>query len=229
LHRYQHELRALTSQVISVEMHERERLATILHEHIGQLLALARFRVDEQDATAPTPYASNAWHEMASLLQRIISASRAMTFELFPPPLYESGIAAALRWLTRELTERHGVQCTFTTNIDFDHRHTTIRDFVYWSARELLLNVIRHANARQAQVTLQQQEENIIITVRDDGCGFHPSMHDRPFTLEGFGLFSIRERLQLLGGSCRIDSSPGQGTCVTLTVAMDMLSDSHED
>jgi len=133
--RKQHALRALTSQVISAEMHERQRLATVLHDNIGQLLAVARLRVDMQEADAQTEQVAGDWHEMGSLLQQIIAESRTMTFELFPPPLYESGIADAMRWLTRALSESTGIHMTFTTNVDFDHQHVTIRDFVFWSAR----------------------------------------------------------------------------------------------
>ncbi len=223
--RYCTQLRALTSQVISAEMHERQRLATVLHDNIEQLLAVARLRVDMLVAEAPTAQLASNWHEMGALLQQIIAESRTMTFELFPPPLYESGIADGMRWLTRALSESTGIHMTLTTDVDFDHQHVTIRDFVYWSARELLLNVVKHSQARHAQVTLQQQDDHLIITVKDDGCGFVPPTRAVHSTSAGIGLFSISERLKLLGGSCTIDSAPGQGACITLSVAIDALRD----
>jgi len=93
------------------------------------------------------------------------------------------------------------------------------------SARELLLNVVKHSQARHAQVTLQQQDDHLIITVKDDGCGFVPPTRAVHSTSAGIGLFSISERLKLLGGSCTIDSAPGQGACITLSVAIDALRD----
>ncbi len=87
--------------------------------------------------------------------------------------------------------------------------------FLFTSVRELLVNVAKHAKARKVQVSITKNGEGMVVEVRDDGGGFLPSKAD--VKSKGFGLFSIRERLQHLGGYMSIDSMPGNGTIITLS------------
>ena len=88
--------------------------------------------------------------------------------------------------------------------------------FLYRSTRELLMNVVKHAQASRVMVTVIREKGMVCITVDDDGDGFRESLEDNRYLERGFGLFSIRERLDHLGGRMEIDSKPGRGTCISL-------------
>jgi signal transduction histidine kinase len=133
--------------------------------------------------------------------------------------LYELGLEAAIYWLAEQTEAKHGLRC----EADAPPLRRPIRDdrriLLFQAARELLVNVVKHARATRVKVILEQDHDYVRIIVADDGCGFESSLLTFPLSTErGFGLFSIRERVALLGGELQIDSAPGKGTRATVTV-----------
>jgi signal transduction histidine kinase len=101
---------------------------------------------------------------------------------------------------------------------------------IFQVLRELLLNVVKHARTRNVGIVLRRAAEQLVVTVSDDGAGFDmTSMELRQRELVGFGLFSIRQKIEYLGGSVAIYSSPGSGTQVTLMVPMGSMSTDEEN
>jgi CheY-like chemotaxis protein len=153
------------------------------------------------------------------MIDEALTASRLVTAELSPPILHDGGLPAGLKWLARRMADRHGLQVELSTERDLPPLGEDVRLLLFESVRELLFNSVKHAHVASVKVDLQRTAGSAIrITVRDTGPGFDPGMLKKAGeTGGGYGLFSIRERLELLGGRMEIDSAPGQGSCITLT------------
>ena len=218
------QLRMLSSQLVRAEQHERQRVAHILHEHFQQLLAGAKFDVSllqsqlcGQDACKAPPILER----INQVLDRSIAESRSLSVELSPPILYAGCLADALNWLGRWMQDKHGLAVEVQADRATNPPAEDIRILLFHAVRELLFNVVKHARAKQASVQLAACQPDLVrVIVRDDGVGFVPEqLRLKADAASGFGLFSLRERLALLGGRLEIDSRPGDGTSITLEVS----------
>ena len=148
------------------------------------------------------------------LLSQSIAQSRSLTVQLSPPALYEAGLAAALEWLGRHIHET----CRLVVDVEADPKveagSEDLRILLFEATRELLFNVVKHARTGNARVTMAACDASELqIVVSDDGAGFNPAEPKRGTAMAtGFGLFSIRERLELLGGRMTVDATLGRGT-----------------
>jgi signal transduction histidine kinase len=140
-----------------------------------------------------------------------------LTFEISSPLLYDIGLKAAIEHLAEDIEVYHGISCTIREDMQPKSLDNDIRVLLFQAVRELLTNVVKHANGRRIWVNITRYNHNIKITVRDDGFGTNvPLSVSEKNGLKGFGLFSIRERLYHIGGHMQIESKPGRGTRVTL-------------
>ncbi|RJQ66305.1 MAG: response regulator, partial [Desulfobacteraceae bacterium] len=210
------QLARLSSELTMAEQRERRRLSKILHDGLQQHLAAAKLQLggiavhgrDDQCA---------GLNDIETLLEESIQMSRSLSSDLSPPALHEGGLAAGLEWLARRMEERHAFR------VDLEIRHhpelpEDVKILVFESVRELLFNASKHAGVSEAKVRLQPMHAaGLEICVSDRGAGFDPA-HMAPSGEAGggFGLFSIRERLGLIGGTLTIASTPGKGSCFTL-------------
>lgn len=211
------QLRALAGEVTAAEQRERRRVAQVLHDQVQQMLVAAKLHLNPlhgtggEDSQAPL-------HQAEQLLDDAIRASRSLTLELSPPIFYERGLVAALEWLARRFGEEHHLRVEMDADPQAEMGNEDTAIFVFQAVRELLYNVVKHAGVSAARVTLRRREGNIEATVEDAG-GFDLAQSQvREEAAEKFGLFSIRERVQLLGGSLLVQTSPGKGTRVSLVV-----------
>jgi CheY-like chemotaxis protein len=148
-----------------------------------------------------------------------MNAARSLTFELFPAVLQRSGLPAALTWLAKWTRDKYRLNVEVSADPAADTTRKDVRTLLFESTRELLFNIVKHSEADRAIVRLElDAEDQICITVADDGVGFEPSNLDERWKSGdvGWGLFSIRERLTLLGGRLDIDSSPGDGSRIRI-------------
>jgi PAS domain S-box-containing protein len=215
------QLRALASELTLTEKRERRRLARILHDRIQQLLVAAKLRVATIGRTGDASIHGMS-DDVEELLRQAISEARGLTAELSPPVLHDSGLVAGLRWLARWTEEKHGLVVDLTASEDLPRLAEDASVLLFESVRELLFNVVKHASATPAIVSVSREATgNFQITVVDRGPGFDPgALGEWRETSGGFGLVSIRERLGLLDGRMDIESAPGQGSRVTLTVPL---------
>ena len=212
------ELRALAAELTQSEERERRRIAQILHDSLQQLLVSARMYVHvamRQAERGPHPCLEKA----SEILEESTQISRELSHELSPPVLYESGLPDALEWLASWMGQKHGldveVQAKDRTLLPDDD----IRLLLFQSVRELLFNVVKHAGIKRAVVQLARgiNEQQVEVLVSDQGKGFDAErLRISRCTADGFGLFSIRERLHWLGGRMEIQSLPERGTQVRL-------------
>jgi signal transduction histidine kinase len=157
--------------------------------------------------------------EIEERLEEIIWHTRSLTSELGPPLLYQLGLEAALEWLADYMKEQYGVLTKVKFTGKSEVADEELRVFLFRTAQELLMNVSKHAKTDTAQVSVSRKNESIQISVEDGGVGFNTAVLDTPFDRDtGFGLFSIRERIQYFGGKFKLRSNPGEGTQVTITV-----------
>lgn len=214
------QLRVLAAELTRAEEHERHHLAEVLHDHLQQLLVAARMKVALLRRRASDEKVMRSLQQIDEVLNESITESRSLTAELSPPVLYDAGLAAGLEWLAGQMAEKHGLHTELATDPVAERTDEATRVFIFQAVRELLLNVVRHARIDTARVELTPLgDDQLRAVVSDAGVGFDPSTtEDRPMA-EGYGLFSIRDRLELLGGRMAVDSSPGQGTRVTIEVA----------
>jgi len=151
------------------------------------------------------------------LVAQAIKSTRSLTFELSPPVLYELGFEAAMKWLVRQTRERHGLSTKFIDDGQPKPLDNDVCVLLFQAVRELLVNVAKHAQAHNVEVSTRRVGNEIQVRVEDDGVGFDISRTStQGYTRNEFGLFSIRERLSHIGGYLNVESEPGQGARVTL-------------
>ncbi|MHC4699070.1 MAG: sensor histidine kinase [Planctomycetota bacterium] len=216
------ELKSLASQLSITEERERRRLATQLHDHIGQSLIVSKAKLDEQRSSDISVERARVLEEVCDSLKKVIQETRTLTFDLSSPLLYLIGFeAAAEQWLADEIQEKHGIE----TEFENDERHkpmsNDIRAILFRNLRELLINVVKHAKADKIKVSVVREDGDIRVCIEDDGIGFDPKkVKSKSITDGKFGLFSVGERLEQLGGHFRIDSILGAGSKVTMTAPL---------
>ena len=213
LERQSVQLRILMSELVLAEERERRRLAELLHDGLQQLLLAARIRLVDLEHHEE-PRVRDASVEVIDLLEEVMENARTLTAELSPTILYTGGLVSALQWLARWIAKTHALKVTVRGDEgDLPPIDESLRILLFQSVRELLFNTVKHGRVRAAHVEIAQQAHEVRIRVSDAGVGFRPGdLRAEGGTSGGFGLFSIRQRLELLGGRMEIDSAPGYGS-----------------
>lgn len=205
LHQQAAQLRRLTAELTLAEQRERRRLAQVLHDHLQQLLVAARLKVSIVRRRLDPGNEEPSVPQLDELLQRAIEESRSLTVELSPPVLYEAGLVAALEWLAGQMEVKHALHVDVIAHLDCVPIAEDVRVILFQAVRELLFNVVKHAQTTLARIELRGERDGLVeIVVADGGAGFDAANRQTPETTSGgFGLFSIRERLELMGGGWR--------------------------
>ncbi len=224
LTRAQEQLAAAASQLTLMEQRVRMRLAHVLHDGLQQLLVGARLRLTAAARNGGS--AQDAATEIESLLGEAIEVARTLTAELVPPILREGGLGPALAWLVRWMQKEYNLDVNLVVPVPFEVRPgDDVAVVIFEAVRELLINVARHGDVGAARVQVDEPPGNLRIVVSDKGAGFDPEpLSGQVNGHSGFGLFNIRHRLELLGGVFEVDSAPGRGSRVTLTVPVETAS-----
>ncbi|MDQ7838020.1 MAG: PAS domain S-box protein [Thermodesulfobacteriota bacterium] len=216
---YQKQLESLAMELSLAEERERRRIATDIHDDIGQALITAKLKLEMLQQSVSSTRTAARLNEITALLHQVIERVRSLTFELSPPILYYSGFEDAVEWLCERMQQEHGVRFEFTGDGQHIPMNEDARILLFKVVRELLTNIARHAQAQKARVSITRDGDNVQIHVHDNGIGFDAShVNSYPAGTPGFGLFSIRERLRHLGGHLEINSTTGKGTRVTVIV-----------
>jgi PAS domain S-box-containing protein len=218
----QAQLKSLASQLTLAEEHERRRLATDLHDRISQALVISKIKLEALRKSGRSRKLDKALEEVCNSIGQTIQDTRTLTFDLGNPVLYELGFETAVsEWLTDQIQKKHGIAVEFEDDGDPKPLDDDVRVLLFRDVRELLINVVKHAGAHKVKVSLRKLDNHICVTVEDDGVGFDPVEVISMAAKRGeFGFFSIRERLEDLGGHLRIDSAPGCGCKVTMTAPL---------
>jgi PAS domain S-box-containing protein len=210
LDHYRRDLQTMSAELMLAEERERQQLAQDLHDGLGQAIFLARRKLDQKSIA-----------EVGSILDEVAGMVDNLTSELSPRVLQQLGFRSAIRWLARDMHRRYGLSIRMSIEpgppFPFEEGVSVV---LYRSVRELLINVARHAKTDFATLKVRKHRSNVVIVVEDRGKGFDVEGQVRPSMARRFGLFSIRERLEYLGGTFEIKSTPGKGTKITLTAPL---------
>lgn len=214
---YRRRLRELASELVLAEERLRRRIARDLHDDVGQDLLSVKMRLAELHKGTASAKQSAALEGILKSIDKTIQNTRSLLFDLSPPVLYELGFEPAVEWLTEKLQADHGIAAVFEDDGQAKPFTDDLRIGLFRAVRELLVNIVKHAQAKNVKVSARRDGPNIRVEVEDDGVGFDVEQMQIPGDLSnGFGLFDIRERLHHFGGSFQVKSKPGQGTRVTL-------------
>jgi signal transduction histidine kinase len=215
---HQEKLRSLSSEIMFVEERERRQVATQLHDSIGQLLAFSKKELGVLVLNAPEaikPSLIEVW----GMIKEAVEQTRMLTFDLSPASLYTLGLWAALEELGEDFAKRGNFKFKFKSDNKEIQIPEQVKVLLYRSVRELMTNIIKHSQAKKVDIILKSLYNKLQIDVRDDGFGFNIKEISAQGKA-GFGLFSIRERLEAIGGRFKIKSIKGKGTTVTLSVPL---------
>ncbi|MEI6520196.1 MAG: PAS domain-containing protein [bacterium] len=215
-------LHLLSKQMIRAEEKERKRIAYILHTEVQQILVAAQLALKTGIRKVDDIATLKSLTAVDKMLKEALSETRELVHEIVPPVLREGGLREAILWLSHQIRIRHD----FSVHVESDDNYLDLDDEVsicaYQSIRELLLNVYKHANVKKAEVTLKLVDENrFCVTVHDKGIGFISAEKSKPKNSKsGFGLYSIREQVEGLGGSMDINSTLGEGTSISIILPL---------
>ncbi|ALD20002.1 PAS domain S-box protein [Hymenobacter sp. DG25A] len=194
------------SAILNTQEEERRRIAESLHNGVGQLLYATKLNLD----TLPESAQKQAAHK---LLGEAIRATRTISYELTPGVLEDFGLKVALQELVKLIPRSLPVDLNLS-GLD-ESLPRPLQTAIYRIVQELLNNVMKHAQAREAFVSVAREDNYVYVSVEDDGVGFDTST---PRAGHGIGLAGIRTRVALLGGTFNIHSRLGQGTTISLTL-----------
>ncbi|MBI3561139.1 MAG: ATP-binding protein [Gammaproteobacteria bacterium] len=216
-HRSFREANAVLHRLNETIEEETKRIAHTLHDDATQLLAVVHFAL--ADLAYELPSSKERIQEIRGHLDRIEGQLRDMSHELRPTLLDDLGLLPALEFLAKGITKRTGV----TINVEgsmADRPSATIETTLYRIVQEALVNASKHAHASQVRVLISRATTQLHCSVRDNGVGFNPQEVETQKGRRGLGLIAIRERLNALGGTLRINSAPKQGTELLISIPL---------
>jgi len=218
---YQNQLRSLASELSKTEERERRRISEYLHDRICQALVVTRMKFGALKGSDDKKEIDELTDEITTILVEAINDMRSLTFDLSPPILHELGFVPAIEWEREKICKENNILIKFKSD---KHPKPVDEDtgvFLFRSVQELLQNIVKHSQARSAEISIRVKGDFVNVVVNDDGIGFDISeLEDNIWQNTKFGLFSIRERMESIGGSCKIVSESGHGTCITLVAPL---------
>ena len=208
-------LRQLAARNEAAREDERKHLKREIHDELGQYLSALRLGISVLglEFGANNAPLQEKTDRLIQMVDATIKVARNVVSSLRPTAL-DLGIVAALEWLAEEFSERTGIPCELHLCEKSIHLDDTFATAIFRIVQESLTNIAKHAHASQAEITFEQQEADYLLEVRDNGCGFDPSLRKE----KSFGLLSIQERVLMLGGSVEIASAPGRSTVIRVHI-----------
>lgn len=214
-----HQLQQLTVAVIEAEDQERQRLSQLLHDDLQQLLVGASLhaKIAQKHLPGGGP-ADEAWARVQQLIDEAQQKSRSLSHELFPAVLHDAALGEMLQWIADNGNALYGLDVDLRVDQYLGSLAPPISRFIYRTLRELLCNAAKHAGVEVVQLRAWRVDDQVLLTVADQGRGFDPAQVDRQAATDGIGLRAVQERIDALGGWLTIESEPGKGSRFTLSV-----------
>jgi signal transduction histidine kinase len=211
-------LRHLSQQLVSSQEQERKALSRELHDEIGQLLTALRMELGNMERARGATSAEHDPHldQAKKLAESTLRTTRDIAMGLRPAMLDVLGLGPALQWQAREFSRRYKTPIQLEVDGDLKHLPDQHRTHLYRIVQEGLTNCARHAHAKNIRVQLREADSQLAVDIEDDGVGFkHPDG-----VAYGLGLLGITERVRELCGHISIDSAPGKGTRISVTLPL---------
>ncbi|HTV04064.1 MAG TPA: two-component regulator propeller domain-containing protein [Acidobacteriaceae bacterium] len=214
--------RAFSRQLITSQESERQRIASELHDSLGQRLIiinnLAQLMMRSQNrGMAPS---EETMQEISSEAALAIQETREISYNLRPFQLDRLGLTKAVEIIVRTVSSASGIRIgSEIENID-DALPNDLRIHFYRIVQESLNNLMKHSQATEAEVRVARDNGHLILSIRDNGIGFNPTSRPSKGATSGFGLTGMEERARSLGGAFRVRSAPGHGTVMTVEIPL---------
>lgn len=208
-------LRSLARELTLAEERERRRIAGLMHDHLQQLLVAVLLNIGAIKTKAYNRNHLEDLESMERMVKECVKATRSLTAELSPSVLHQCGLIAGFGWLQDWFKEKYN----FDLEVCADERLKADSDVgitLFQCVREIVFNVVKHAGVKSARLMMFCDSSFVNISIRDEGAGFDAESVMQEGSSNGFGLFSVRERLELMGGMMEVESSPGLGSHFTL-------------
>jgi signal transduction histidine kinase len=219
---YAERLRALSARLVEVTESERQRLARELHDQVGQNLTALGINLNIIRTQMPERTAAlvrSRLDDSLSLVEQLTERIRDVMADLRPPVLDDYGLVAALQWYGEQFTGRTGIPVDVEGAELAPRSAAHVENALFRIAQEALTNVAKHARATQVTLAVEVDDQTLRLVITDDGIGFDPARLGEPDGGRGWGLLTMAERAEAVGGSCSIESAPGQGTRVMVEVS----------
>lgn len=218
---YQKKLRSLASKLSLTEERERRKIATELHDYIGQSLAMSKIKLKKFQESISSADQVQPLEEINQYIEEAMQHTRSIMSELSPHMLYDLGFESAIEWLIEQFQKKHKIVFSLKYNSRIKLLNNHVSSTLFQSVRELLVNVVKHAQAHSVEVSIQRDGKDIRINVIDDGVGFDvpETIYSKSIT-SGFGVFNIREQLESINGRLEVESKPSKGTRITLVAPL---------
>jgi PAS domain S-box-containing protein len=216
LQTYAQQLRALGARLSEVEGEERRRMARELHDQVGQNLTALGINLNIVHSLMPEQAPQSVQARLAdslSLVDETTERVRDVMADLRPPVLDDYGLLAALKWYGEHFASRTNLAVLVEGELPDPRPATSVENALFRVAQEALTNVAKHAQATQITMTVEASVKTIRMVIADDGVGLDHTEHDAP---HGWGLLTMQERVEAVGGTFRIEARSGQGTRVVL-------------
>lgn len=195
---------------------EVKRLAHAVHDEAGQILVAVYLALAEITPEL-SPSLQEKINEVTNLLRQVEDQLRGLSHELRPTILDDLGLVPAVRFLTDRASKRFGVSIRIEATLQ-SRLLPAVETALYRIVQEALNNIAKHSQARNVWIELDDRGKRMLCSIRDDGIGFHPQTRLNERGKKGLGLIGMQERLSPLGGTFQIDSEPGRGTTLLITV-----------
>jgi signal transduction histidine kinase len=215
--RNREKLRRLAAEVQLAEEREKRTIASDLHDSIGATLSVSNLKLELLANSIKSKKTIEELNVIHQNIKQVIQQTRSLTFQLSPPVLYAVGLEAALSGLAEQTEKIHQIKTVFEDDQLEKSLDEDTRIHIFRSVRELIVNIIKYAQAKNITISVARIEDQIHVKVIDDGIGFNVTDETyTPGNEGGFGLFSIKERLDLFGGHLKIQSELGVGTNIIM-------------
>ncbi len=208
-------LKDLSARLIEVQESERKSLSRELHDEVGQSLSALLLGIGNVAAIVPAQSeAKRQLDDLRRLAERTVATVRDMSLLLRPSMLDDLGLIPAVQWQAREVSRNNNIYVQVLAESVSEDVPDDYKTCIYRIVQEALRNVVRHAKAKTVRINLNVRADAVLLTIQDDGLGFHAERE------KGLGLLGMEERVSHLGGDFRIESQPGEGTCVRVELPL---------
>jgi PAS domain S-box-containing protein len=213
------EIRRLASYLQNVREEERKNIAREIHDQLGQQLTVMKMDISwlEKKIVSSDKIAVDKMNELRNITDDTINLVRRIASDLRPGLLDDMGLVAAMEWQLEDFQKRSGVAAKLVGMDDEPELGPAAKTSLFRIVQESLTNIARYASAKNVVVSLEQTENQLILSIKDDGVGFD---REKTASVRTLGILGMRERTAMMGGNYAIISSPGKGTTVVVTVPL---------
>lgn len=223
---YQQQLRSLTSEIPLIEEQERRKIASYLHDQVVQTLVYSNMKLNQLCQVKSNTVRRDILNEVTAYIKKSIGDLRNLTFEISPPILYELGFVKAVEWLAQQFQEQWELSVEVNSTPVSGSLDENKQIVLFQSVRECLNNIHKHAQSENNEIFIRERDNNIEVDVIDHGQGFDQGkVQFSEGANRKFGLINVRERIEYMNGSFDIQSRPGKGTHIHMSIPINKSSD----